>query len=285
MSRKKIGFIDLFIDEWHANHFPQWLKEARRGGEFEPALAFERENRGGRSLAEWCRDNGVRPAESIAEIVDRCDVLFVLAPSNPEAHFALAELPLQSGKPTYIDKPFAPDLATARKIFALAEQHHTPLLSSSALRFSDELQGALKGDFAASRPGMVMVQGGGNNFDEYAIHQLEMIVAALGPGARRAMQLCGGNNQYHMVIDYPDGRTAAAGYDVQFPFAITLSDGRHALRALEVHHYFENFTAAVLEFFATGVPPVPRAETLEIAALLEAGIKGKTRPGEWIELG
>ncbi|MPM83517.1 hypothetical protein SDC9_130581 [bioreactor metagenome] len=200
-------------------------------------------------------------------------------------HWTLAELPLQSGKPTYIDKPFAPDLATARRMFALADRHHTPLFSSSALRFSEELQAALKGIFAASRPGLAVAAGGGRSFEEYGIHQLEMIVAALGVGAHRAMQLGGGDNQYHLAIDYPDGRTAAASFDVEFPFSIRLSDGKHALLVPEMHHYFENFTDAVLEFFATGVPPVSRAETLEIAALLEAGIRGKTRPGEWIELG
>lgn len=25
---KKIGFADYRIDEWHANHYPEWIKNA-----------------------------------------------------------------------------------------------------------------------------------------------------------------------------------------------------------------------------------------------------------------
>ena len=28
MSTKKIGFIDLYISEWHANNYPAWIKKA-----------------------------------------------------------------------------------------------------------------------------------------------------------------------------------------------------------------------------------------------------------------
>lgn len=24
---KNIGFIDFFLDEWHANNYPQWIRE------------------------------------------------------------------------------------------------------------------------------------------------------------------------------------------------------------------------------------------------------------------
>ena len=36
---KKLGFIDFFIDEWHANNYPAWIREAKRGTEFELAYA------------------------------------------------------------------------------------------------------------------------------------------------------------------------------------------------------------------------------------------------------
>ena len=55
MMKKKIGFIDLFIDEWHANHYPDWFRKARRAEEFELGLAWECapfENR--RPLEAWC---------------------------------------------------------------------------------------------------------------------------------------------------------------------------------------------------------------------------------------
>ena len=36
---KTVGFIDYYLDEFHANHYPQWLKEAS-GGELEVKYAY-----------------------------------------------------------------------------------------------------------------------------------------------------------------------------------------------------------------------------------------------------
>ena len=29
---KKIGFIDFYLDEWHANNYPAWIRELRKDG-------------------------------------------------------------------------------------------------------------------------------------------------------------------------------------------------------------------------------------------------------------
>lgn len=34
-----IGFIDYFLDEWHANNYPEWIKQAS-GGELQVAYAY-----------------------------------------------------------------------------------------------------------------------------------------------------------------------------------------------------------------------------------------------------
>ena len=35
----KIGFIDYYLDEWHANNYPNWIREAS-DGEMEVSLAY-----------------------------------------------------------------------------------------------------------------------------------------------------------------------------------------------------------------------------------------------------
>jgi hypothetical protein len=92
--KKKIGFIDLFIDEWHANNYPQWIRESALKDEFEVAMAWEKYTpEGKKDLKQWCAEQNVTPASSIAEVVEKCDCICVLAPSNPEVHEELAELP------------------------------------------------------------------------------------------------------------------------------------------------------------------------------------------------
>jgi hypothetical protein len=47
---------------------------------------------------------------------------------------------------------------------------------------------------------------------------------------------------------------------------------------------FNNLLDSILEFFAGGPNPVDRAETIEIAKLLETSILAEKNTGVWIDL-
>ena len=196
-EKKKIGFIDFFIDEWHANNYPKWFRTAKRSNEFELGYAWEETTfEGRRNLQQWCAELGMIPAATMEEVVEKSDCICVLAPANPEVHERLAEAALKSGKPVYIDKPFADSLASAERIFELAEKYNTPLMSSSALRFSDEL---LSGKLQEMNPTMFTTTGGGRSFDEYGIHQLEMIVSVMGTDVKN---ITFAGNEKHLSFSY-----------------------------------------------------------------------------------
>ena len=275
----KLGFIDLFIDEWHANNYPAWIKTARRGTEFELAYAWEKAPQNGRPLEKWCADFGVTPLKSMEEVVEKSDAVFVLAPSNPEVHRELAEIPLKSGKPVFVDKPFAPSKADAEAMFELAAKHNTPLMSSSALRFSTEL------DAYRNKPGTTYMEttGGGRSFWEYSIHQIEMIVSVLGTGAKRIMQ-CGANDVEHMVIQYEDDRRASVTYTPNAPFTTRLVHEGKMIVNPQCSDFFPILLSEILDFFATGKSPIDTAQTIEIAALVAAGIKALEAKNVWHDL-
>src|SRR5690606_15025718 len=108
-------------------------------------LAWEKFTPAGKmSLDAFCQKHGIGKALSIKQVVDSCDCLIVLSPDNAEMHEELADLPLKSGKPVYIDKPIAPDLASARRLFEKARAHNTPMMSCSSLRFGNEVVAAIK---------------------------------------------------------------------------------------------------------------------------------------------
>lgn len=283
MAKKKIGFIDLFIDEWHANNYPGWIRESPLADQFELGYAYEeRANPDGRDLVAWCNDFNMTPAASIAEVVEKSDAIFVLAPSNPEVHERLAELPLKSGKPVYIDKPFAPSRAAAERMFALADAYKTPMFSSSALRFGTELIESRK-SLNGVKPDCVITCGGGSSYDEYAIHQLEMIVSVMGCGAVKLMRTHGVKGDA-VNIQYADGRQAVVNYYPNFGFSI-VAGGDFPMINIPAHtRTFNNLLDNILMFFAGGANPVERAETLEIATLLEASIEAEKKTGIWIEL-
>lgn len=87
----------------------------------------------------WCNLFGATKANSIEEVVEESDGIIIFSPDHPEQHEMLAEKPLCSGKPVFIDKTFASDWAAAKRMSQKATQHGTPLFSSSSLRFSREL--------------------------------------------------------------------------------------------------------------------------------------------------
>ena len=88
---KKIGFVDYYISEWHANNYPVWIKEIceQTGEEFCIAYAWaERYDSpyDGRNTDEWCAAFGAEKCETIAELCEKSDYILVLSPSNPEKH-------------------------------------------------------------------------------------------------------------------------------------------------------------------------------------------------------
>jgi len=261
MKKKKIGFIDLFIDEWHANNYPQWFRTAPRASEFELGLAWEAQTKEGlRPLEKWCADLGMTPAKTLEEVVEDSDCICVLAPSNPEEHERLAEIPLKSGKPLYIDKPFAPSRAAADRIFAMAEKYSTPLMSSSALRFGDEL---LSGELREMKPAILCTTGGGSSFDEYGIHQLEMIVSVMGTDVKD-LRLAGDTSKLSLLIEYADGRLAHAAYAPCHAFSLTAGNEQANRIVPALTNVFPNLIAAMMDFFITGKSPIAPEETITI---------------------
>ncbi|MBQ8973812.1 MAG: hypothetical protein IJ074_12135 [Clostridia bacterium] len=272
-----IGFIDYYLDEWHANNYPRWIEEASGGAaKVSKAYGMIDSPIGGRTTRQWCEDMGIPQAQTIAEIVETCDAIIVLSPDNCEMHEELSQLPLRSGKPTYIDKTFAPDYETAKRIFALAEQFHTPCYSTSALRYADEYQAVTGVDAAYSW--------GPYGFETYSIHQLEPVVMLIGATPERVLAVKTPHS-YSLQIEFEGGKVASVtGVDGEVPFMINVVRGASAQVIAPESDYFKTFIRAMLNFFVNPAEVVPHAETLRIMALRTAGIEALKRPGEWVNV-
>ncbi len=281
---KKIGFIDHFLDEWHANQFPAWIRGSDERGDMEIALAWaEVDKEGGMSTDQWCEKHRVARAGSLEEIVEKSDYLVILSPDHPERHEELAGLALKSGKPVYIDKTFAPDVAAARRLFALAEDHGTPMFSCSALRFAAELDQVEES--LAPGTARFVTTGGGGLVSTYLVHQAEMVVRLLGTGAHR-MMVVGEGESAAVTVQYPDGRQAVMQIMPNLPFRISAAGANGAaVHHLSVDHsFFQRFIDAMLRFFKDGRPPVSAEDTLQIMVLIEGARRAAEKPGTWINL-
>lgn len=278
---KKIGFIDYYIDEWHALNYPQMIKDSAYGDRFQVALAWEEITPEGKMpLGEYCAKFGVGKASSIEQVIEECDCLVVLSPDNVERHEDLTKLPLSSGKPVYVDKPFAESLASGRRMVERARAHNTPMMSSSALRFDSTVANAL--DTIGDQPVNFVGTRGPGVWEIYAIHQVEPLVSLMGTGASRVMQY-GTNGNQIMAIEYPDQRRAVFNQVDGFPFQFDVQYGDGGVVVVnDMSDFFPRFIEAMLKFFDTGESQVPTEQTLEIAAILEAGTAALQAPGEWV---
>lgn len=273
-----IGFIDHYLDQWHANNYPGWIRDLS-GGEMRVAAAYgqvDSPNPGGRTNAAWCEANAVELCATIDEVIARSDALVVLAPDNAETHEALCQRALRSGKPTYIDKTFAPDGAAARRIFAIAESSGTPCYSCSALRFAKEYQTINRATIQA------IASWGPGALENYAIHQLEPMLMLIGMPAIRALYVPA-KDFYTLLLSFADGREASiTGFLHGSPYSMNLcmSDGN---RALELQSdFFQPFIMEMVQFFRTGHEHVPRLDTLRVIDALGLAIRAKENSGMWV---
>jgi hypothetical protein len=282
---KKIGFIDHYIDNWHADNFPRMIRESAFKNEFEIALAWEETTPPGKKpLAEWCRENNVTPARSLEQVVDTSDVILVLSPDDADRHLPLSKYALQSGKPVYIDKPFADKVKDAKEMFGLAAKFKTPIMTSSSLRFTPALAAAKKDKIQNKKVRYVSSWGGGR-FPVYIVHVLEMLVITLGTGARRVMSVGELPEAPVLVVDYPDKRRGLLQLYPGLEFGLAASYGEgETLHLSDMQGFFEAFIDAVLNFFTTGKNLIPQKETLEIVAVQEAAARALERRDHWIEV-
>jgi hypothetical protein len=278
----KIGFIDYYLDEWHANQYVKWIHDPARGGRHQIAYAWAQMDRpSGVSTADWCRNNNVPQASSIEELVEKCDSIVVLSPDNPEMHVSLSQIPLASGKPVYIDKTFALDVQSAAQMFDRAEKYNTPMYSTSALRYASELA-EFKGPGALGRDIALAAAHGPGKFSNYSIHQIEMVVKSIGLGAKRAICTVSGDAPM-VTYDYVDGRRSVVHCMPWTGFGLEIQAANGEGVSLPIQSdFWPVFIDKLLAFFETKQPAVAKDETLEAVALVETGLKAIENPDQWI---
>lgn len=201
----------------------------------------------------------------------------ILASVNPEKHLKFAETVLKYGKNTYIDKILAPCAEEAKKIFAFGEKYATKFFSTSALRYTEELEGC-------SNATTVMLKGGGRSFGEYIIHQIEMLVKTMGIGVE-CVKVYPSGKQKMCVIKYADGRCGFLEYAPSNPFVFVVEDGEgKEINKNIASPFFVNLLDHILSFFLNGELPFEKAQTIEVIHIRDALLKAAQMPDTWIKL-
>ncbi len=125
---------------------------------------------------------------------------------------------------------------------------------------------------------------GSGTYKNYAVHQFEMIVSLLGVGAKHMKSLSTEHaNLLH--VEYDNGSQATLSQMQHMGFQLQLQfDNGEGLWIPQCTDMFPRLIESVLTFFETGTSSVPKAETLEVMALLDAGKKALENRDTWIKV-
>jgi len=285
----KIGIIDQYLDNWHCSAFPGFMREAIETTGIDAEIAgawavWDCPPGGGVTTDEWCRERNIKKAASLDALIDECDALMVIAADDASYHEELCVRPLASGKPVFVDKTFAINRAAGKRMFELAKAHSTPVFSSSAQRFC---QSVIDWKQAHPERAAFVSTVGPHTIDRYAVHQLEVISALMGTGIKRVKAFSGGSMVTQLILDYGEGRWASYMQTPQpwaeFNFMVSQDFETGARLVSDDKNFYHNLMKAILEFFATGKPPVSEEETLEILSVIDIARVARNEPDVWFE--
>lgn len=214
-----------------------------------------------------------------AEVAERADAILILA-LDGASHLPLYREVARDGLPVFIDKPIAGSPGDAERIFALAAEHSAPVFSASSLRFIPDFVAALQAapqdelrHFELTGP--LNRLEGVPLYHFYAIHSVELLVAALGPDWTE----CRPDEQETFHFTWRNGATATLRLTVppappDFSGTLEFSDRKVSFARLEAP-YYATFVGKLVEFLSTGTAPVPKVETLAICRILQAMGSGR----------
>ncbi|MBD0254545.1 MAG: Gfo/Idh/MocA family oxidoreductase [Cytophagales bacterium] len=225
---------------------------------------------------------GVQIVDSIPGLLKMVDVV-LLETNDGRPHLAQAMPVLKAGKRLFIDKPVAASLAEVIAIYEAAQRYKVPVFSSSSLRYMASAQ-----EVAGGKVGKVL---GADAYSPahlekthpdlfwYGIHGVETLYTVMGRGCKSVVRV---HTESADVVagSWADGRvgTFRGTRSGKSEYGGT-AFGENGTAVLGPYDGYRPLLVQIVQFFRTGVPPVPPEETLEIYAFMEAADESKRQGG------
>lgn len=240
-------------------------------------------------FTEAIQGMGVEIVESIDELLTKVDAV-LLESVDGRKHLSQAIPVFRAGKPVFIDKPLAGDLADAIAIDLAAKKYQARWFSSSSLRFSPsiiryrdnaELQGTVVGATAWSPCSLDPTH---SDLFWYGIHGVEILYTVMGSGCQQVTRMSSPGTD--VVVGMWDGgrigtfrgiRQGKADYGL-------VVFGEQAIDLSGKYEGYGPLVERIAEFFLGAETPVPTAETIEMMTFMQAADSSKHAGGQLILL-
>lgn len=226
---------------------------------------------------------GVEIVDTIEELCRKVDGVMIESVDG-RPHLKQAIPVIKAGKPLFVDKPMAGNLADVIEIFRLAKENNAPCWSSSSLRYSPAIVEMLTDNTAGEILGCDTY--GPCSLEEhhpdlywYGVHGVEMLFTIMGTGCKSVRRVQTDNYE-HVVGIWEGGRvgTFRGLKKGKSGYGFTVYGTKGVMQGGKFGGY-DPLVANVLEFFKTGKVPVPAEETIEMFAFMSAADVSKERGG------
>ena len=234
----------------------------------------------------------VAAASKIETVVDRPEKVIgkvdavIIATDDGNDHVRRAAPFVEAGLPVLVDKPMAinvPDL----KQFMRWQKSGAKIFSTSGMRYMPEMKQVRE---KSAELGEVrwITSFTCKSWERYGIHALEAIYPQLGPGFVSAQtNHQEGSDLVHLTHRSGAQVSIAAIHDAYGSFGnvhVYGTKGHLALSLKDTYTAFREQLVAFVEMLRTGQPPFPFAQTVELMAIIIAGIRSREQNGRTVAL-
>lgn len=230
---------------------------------------------------------GLEIVDSIEALCEKVDGI-LLESVDGRPHLEQAKIVIAAGKPLFVDKPVADDLADVIELFRRARENNVPCWSSSAMRFGEGVAGARSNEELGQVVGCDVF--GSSSWAEhhpslylYGIHAVEPLFTVMGTGCETVRRIKTDRGDMAVGV-WTDGRIGTfrdlRGGKTDFK---TIIYGSESMSTGKSSGYTP-LLVEIVKFFKTGKPPVSPEETIEIYAFMSAADASEAQGGASISI-
>lgn len=219
------------------------------------------------------------------EVISHVDAV-IISTDDGDNHVKRARPFVEAGLPVFVDKPMATNLPDLLQ-FVRWHKAGKVILSTSGMRYAPEMRQAeaMRADLGDLR---WITSFTCKTWERYGIHALEAVYPLLGTGFMSARTMHqSGSDVVHLTHVSGAQVTLGAIHDAYGSFgAVHLygTKGQLALRLTDTYPAFRGQLLAFIEMLRTGVRPVPFEQTVDLMAIIIAGIQSREKGGVEVPL-
>ncbi|MDB6167592.1 MAG: oxidoreductase [Verrucomicrobia bacterium] len=219
------------------------------------------------------------------DVIGKVDAVLISTDDGND-HVRRARPFVEAGLPVFIDKPMA-TTAEDLRTFVEWQRAGRRILSSSGMRYQPELDTLIQNLPAFGDLRWICFVTA-KTWDRYGIHVLEPVFRILGPGFLSVrLETQPGLEIAHVLHRSGVQVTLPVIYDGGAAFGtgqVVGTKSQSAVKFTDTYNAFRRQLVSYIDFVRSGTPPFPFAHTVEMMAVIIAGIRSRQENSRRVEV-